>query len=62
MASENVRRQFVARGIVPIEPGLGVRAMLDELTAASRHEPVVVFGDGPWTSEESRAAEVEVTA
>jgi hypothetical protein len=51
MASEGVRRQFLARGITPIDPALGVRAVLDELAAGLPSDAVVVVGDGPWAGE-----------
>ena len=62
MASEEVRRQFVARGIVPIQPESGVRALIDELASGEPSDAVVVFGSGPWAAAASPRAEVEVTA
>ena len=50
MASEEVRRQFLSRGITPIDPALGVRAVLDELASGQPADSVVVLGDGPWAA------------
>jgi NAD(P)-dependent dehydrogenase (short-subunit alcohol dehydrogenase family) len=59
MASPEVRRQFVSRGIEPISPDAGVRAAIREL-AADRRDPVVVVGTGPWCEQDETA--VEMTA
>jgi NAD(P)-dependent dehydrogenase (short-subunit alcohol dehydrogenase family) len=48
MASAEIRRQFLERGITPIDPAAGVRAVLDELAAGDRSDAVVVLGGGPW--------------
>jgi NAD(P)-dependent dehydrogenase (short-subunit alcohol dehydrogenase family) len=48
MASAEIRRQFLERGITPIDPAGGVRAVLDELAAGDRSDAVVVLGGGPW--------------
>jgi NAD(P)-dependent dehydrogenase (short-subunit alcohol dehydrogenase family) len=62
MASEEVRRQFLARGITPIEPPLGVRAVLDELAGGQSFDAVVVLGDGPWTGVAASHGQVEMLA
>ncbi|HEY6361241.1 MAG TPA: SDR family NAD(P)-dependent oxidoreductase [Vicinamibacterales bacterium] len=62
MASEEVRRQFLARGITPIDPALGVRAVLDELASGQRFDAVVVLGDGPWAGVAASQGQVEMLA
>ncbi len=44
MASDEVNRQFQARGIIPIPPALGCQYVLDELRSGSRAEAEVVAG------------------
>jgi hypothetical protein len=62
MASEDVRRQFLARGITPIDPALGVRAVLDELAGGQPSDAVVVVGDGPWAGMAASQGQVEMLA
>jgi NAD(P)-dependent dehydrogenase (short-subunit alcohol dehydrogenase family) len=62
MASEEVRRQFRARGIVPIDPALGVRALLDELATRRTDDAVVVLGEGPWNAAGDPRRQAEVLA
>jgi NAD(P)-dependent dehydrogenase (short-subunit alcohol dehydrogenase family)/acyl carrier protein len=62
MASEEVRRQFLARGITPIDPAPGVRAMLDELAAGPSPDAIVVIGAGPWTGAARTERRVETVA
>jgi len=49
--SEQVRRQFLDRGVQPILPSAGAGAALDEIEAGNRAQPAVVLGDGPWVKE-----------
>ena len=51
MVSEQVRRQFLDRGVQPITPAAGAEAALDEIEAGNRTQPAVVLGDGPWVKE-----------
>jgi acyl transferase domain-containing protein/NAD(P)H-dependent flavin oxidoreductase YrpB (nitropropane dioxygenase family)/NAD(P)-dependent dehydrogenase (short-subunit alcohol dehydrogenase family)/acyl carrier protein len=51
MVSEQVRRQFVERGVQPIPPAAGAEAALREIESGGQAEPVVVVGDGPWVKE-----------
>jgi NAD(P)-dependent dehydrogenase (short-subunit alcohol dehydrogenase family) len=62
MASADVRRQFLARGITPIDPALGVRAVLDELASGSSADAVVVLGEGPWSAVQPTHGQVEMLA
>ncbi len=62
MVSEEVRRQFLARGITPIDPALGVRAVLDELASGRRSDSVVVLGDGPWSGVVASQGQMEMLA
>ena len=49
MASEEVRRQFRDRGIVPISTVEGCRFFVDEIRHGLRGEVEVVAGEGPWS-------------
>jgi NAD(P)-dependent dehydrogenase (short-subunit alcohol dehydrogenase family)/acyl carrier protein len=62
MASEEVRRQFLARGITPIDPAAGVQAVLAELASGAQADAVVVLGDGPWARGADAERAVEMLA
>jgi NAD(P)-dependent dehydrogenase (short-subunit alcohol dehydrogenase family) len=62
MASADVRQQFLARGITPIEPAAGVRAVLDELASGDRADAVVVLGGGPWLEAAASEDALEMRA
>ena len=51
MASEEVRRQFLARGIVPIPVGDGCDAVRREMQCAGTRDALVCLGEGPWSQE-----------
>lgn len=51
MVSESVRDQFVRRGVQLIDASAGCNALVDELLAARKGEPEVIFGGGPWGKE-----------
>jgi malonyl CoA-acyl carrier protein transacylase/NAD(P)-dependent dehydrogenase (short-subunit alcohol dehydrogenase family) len=51
MASQGIQRQFVAKGITPIEAADGVRFFVDELTYGQKGEVEVIAGEGPWKVE-----------
>jgi acyl transferase domain-containing protein/NAD(P)-dependent dehydrogenase (short-subunit alcohol dehydrogenase family) len=51
MVSEQVRRQFLERGVQPIAPAAGAEAALNEIESGRRTQPAVVSGDGPWVKE-----------
>jgi NAD(P)-dependent dehydrogenase (short-subunit alcohol dehydrogenase family) len=48
MASEDVKRQFRERGIIPIPLAAGRQFFIDELCYGLKGESNVVAGDGPW--------------
>jgi NAD(P)-dependent dehydrogenase (short-subunit alcohol dehydrogenase family) len=48
MVSEEVRQQFLARGIQMIPLEGGAQAALREIEAGPRDEAVVALGEGPW--------------
>ncbi|MGA2135037.1 MAG: SDR family NAD(P)-dependent oxidoreductase, partial [Bryobacteraceae bacterium] len=48
MVSEEVRQQFLARGIQMIPLDGGARAALREIEAGPLSEPLVAMGEGPW--------------
>jgi NAD(P)-dependent dehydrogenase (short-subunit alcohol dehydrogenase family) len=62
MASPDVRRQFLERGITPIDPAAGVRAVLDELASGDRSDAVVVLGGGPWLQSAASEDALEMPA
>jgi acyl transferase domain-containing protein len=62
MASEEVRRQFLARGITPIDPAAGVDAVLRELASGPKADAIVVLGDGPWARDGAAERAVEMLA
>jgi NAD(P)-dependent dehydrogenase (short-subunit alcohol dehydrogenase family) len=51
MANQGIQRQFVAKGITPIEAVDGVRFFVDELTYGQKGEVEVIAGEGPWKVE-----------
>jgi NAD(P)-dependent dehydrogenase (short-subunit alcohol dehydrogenase family) len=51
MASEEVRKQFLARGIVPIPVGAGCEAVRREIECAGTEDALVCLGEGPWSQE-----------
>jgi len=48
MVSEEVRQQFLARGIQMIPPDGGAQAALREIEMGQPSDPVVALGEGPW--------------
>jgi acyl transferase domain-containing protein/NAD(P)-dependent dehydrogenase (short-subunit alcohol dehydrogenase family)/acyl carrier protein len=48
MVSEDVRQQFLARGIQTIPLDAGAQAALREIEAGTQSDPVVALGEGPW--------------
>jgi acyl transferase domain-containing protein/NAD(P)-dependent dehydrogenase (short-subunit alcohol dehydrogenase family)/acyl carrier protein len=48
MVSEDVRQQFLARGIQMVPLDGGAQAALREIEAGPQSEPVVALGEGPW--------------
>src|SRR5579862_412846 len=48
MVSEEVRQQFLARGIEMIPLDGGAAAALREIEAGPQSEPLVAMGEGPW--------------
>jgi NAD(P)-dependent dehydrogenase (short-subunit alcohol dehydrogenase family) len=49
MVSNEVRQQFLARCVHMIPLAGGAEAALREIEAGPPHEPMVAFGDGPWS-------------
>jgi 3-oxoacyl-(acyl-carrier-protein) synthase/malonyl CoA-acyl carrier protein transacylase/NAD(P)-dependent dehydrogenase (short-subunit alcohol dehydrogenase family) len=48
MVSEEVRQQFLARGIQMVPLDGGAQAALREIEAGPQSDPVVAMGEGPW--------------
>lgn len=53
MASEEVKRQFRERGIIPIPLSAGRHFFLEELHYGRKGETEVVAGEGPWEAYEA---------
>lgn len=53
MASEEVKRQFRERGIIPIPLSAGRQFFIDELHYGRKGETEVVAGEGPWEAYEA---------
>lgn len=51
MANPALQRQFIERGIIPINPSSGSKAFFNELFYAGRGQPVTVVGNGPWIKD-----------
>lgn len=48
MVSDEIRRQFLAKGIGMVPVSEGAAAVADEIASDRRAQPVLVFGQGPW--------------
>jgi acyl transferase domain-containing protein/NAD(P)-dependent dehydrogenase (short-subunit alcohol dehydrogenase family)/acyl carrier protein len=48
MVSEEVRQQFLARGIQMVPLDGGAQAAIREIEAGPQSDPVVAMGEGPW--------------
>jgi hypothetical protein len=48
MVSEEVRQQFLSRGIQMIPLEGGAKAALREIAAGPPTDPIVALGEGPW--------------
>jgi NAD(P)-dependent dehydrogenase (short-subunit alcohol dehydrogenase family) len=48
MVSEEVRQQFLARGIQMVPLDGGAQAALREIEQGPQSEPIVALGEGPW--------------
>jgi NAD(P)-dependent dehydrogenase (short-subunit alcohol dehydrogenase family) len=59
MVTPEVRRQFLENGIHLVPPDAGAEAVLCEMSAGGRADPVVVIGDGPWVHEADRLRALE---
>ena len=51
MVSDEVRAQFLERGIQVIPPQAGVEAIAREIADTASSNAVVVVGDGPWSKQ-----------
>ncbi|CAN1208837.1 SDR family NAD(P)-dependent oxidoreductase [Tumidithrix helvetica PCC 7403] len=57
MASEDVKRQFRDRGIIPIPLDAGQKFFADELQWGKKSEVEVIAGEGPWEAYEAQQAQ-----
>jgi NAD(P)-dependent dehydrogenase (short-subunit alcohol dehydrogenase family) len=48
MVSEEVRQQFLSRGIQMVPLDAGAQAALREIEAGPQSDPLVAMGEGPW--------------
>ena len=56
MVTEEMRQQFLSRGVHLIPPAGGAEATLREIEAGDPGEPLIAFGDGPWNAAALPAA------
>ena len=59
MASEDVKRQFRERGIIPIPLSAGRQFFIDELHYAQKGMAEVIAGEGPWETYEAEKGELK---
>lgn len=52
MASDEVKRQFRERGIIPIPLDAGCRFFVEELRYGKKGETEVIAGEGPWEASD----------
>ena len=62
MASEEVKRQFRERGIIPIPLAAGRQFFIDELSYGCKGESNVVAGEGPWAAYEDQQGQISQEA
>jgi len=60
MASEEVKRQFRERGIVPIPLAAGRQFFIDELRYGRKGEVEVSAGEGPWEADEVEKGQIKL--
>jgi NAD(P)-dependent dehydrogenase (short-subunit alcohol dehydrogenase family) len=59
MASEEVKRQFRERGIIPIPLPAGRQFFVEELRYARKGETEVIAGEAPWEAEEAEKGKIQ---
>jgi NAD(P)-dependent dehydrogenase (short-subunit alcohol dehydrogenase family) len=59
MASEEVKRQFRQRGIIPIPLPAGRQFFVEELCFARKGETEVIAGEAPWEAEEAEKGKIQ---
>ena len=52
MASDDVKRQFRERGIIPIPLDAGCQFFVEELRYGKKGETEVIAGEGPWEASD----------
>jgi len=57
MVSEEVRQQFLSRGVQLIPAAAGAEAALAEIECGAQSEPLSALGDGPWAQTALPAAD-----
>jgi hypothetical protein len=58
MASEEVKRQFRERGIIPIPLDSGCQFFREELHYGHKGETEVIAGEGPWEASDAKMGEM----
>ena len=56
MVTDEIRRQFLSRGVHLIPPRDGAEALLHEILREDQTEPMPIFGNGPWATGASQGA------
>jgi NAD(P)-dependent dehydrogenase (short-subunit alcohol dehydrogenase family) len=59
MASQEVKRQFRQRGIIPIPLLAGRQFFVEELCYARKGETEVIAGEAPWEAEEAEKGKIQ---
>lgn len=60
MASEEVKRQFKERGVIPIPLPSGRQFVADELRYGEKGDTEVIAGDGPWEADEAQRGKFQL--
>jgi hypothetical protein len=60
MASEEVKRQFRERGVIPIPLPAGRQFFAEELLYGSKGETEVIAGEGPWEADEAEKGKIQL--
>ncbi len=60
MASEEVKRQFRERGVIPIPLPAGRQFFVEELRYGHKGETEVIAGEGPWEADEAEKGKIQL--
>ena len=60
MASEEVKRQFRERGVIPISLSAGRQFFADELLYGRKGDVEVIVGEAPWETHEAEQGQLQI--